>query len=167
MSMPICPKLLFVLALCPIAFFTLARGEEPAANAKLVLSSDEQRLLELTNAERKKEKLSPLTPNPLLFKVARDHSANMARQEKLAHELDGKTPYTRLKEAGYRYRYAGENVAYGEVSLEEVMKGWMASPGHRKNILTPGYTEIGLGLARSEKGMVYYTQVFGTPRKSD
>ncbi len=157
--------LLFALSL----FVSLlsAQAEEPAGKMKLILSKAEKRLLELTNAERKKENLEPLVPSPLLFKVARAHSANMARQEKMSHELDGKNPYMRLKEAGYQYRRAGENVAYGDVDLDEVMKGWMASPGHRKNILTPNFTQIGFGAVRSEQGLVYYTQLFGTPKKSN
>lgn len=157
----------FPFVLCLAASLVSVRADEPGGKEKFVLCSEEQRLLELTNAERKKEKLQPLAPNAVLFKVARAHSANMARQEKMAHELDGKNPYTRLKEAGYRYRYAGENVAYGDVDLDDVIKGWMDSPPHRKNILTPGFTEIGFGLARSEQGVVYYTQVFGTPKKTN
>jgi uncharacterized protein YkwD len=158
---------LFVLMLCLLAALATARAEEPREKAKLKLSMEEQRLLELTNAERKKADLRPLAPNPVLFKVAREHSANMARQEKMAHELDGKNPYMRLKVAGYRYHYAGENVASGDVDLEDVVKGWMASPPHRKNILSPNFTEIGLSLATSDKGEVYYTQVFASPRKSN
>jgi uncharacterized protein YkwD len=168
-KMPMSVRLpsLFILALCAIASLLSVRAEEPAEKEKFVLSKEEKRLLDLTNVEREKEKLQPLVPSPVLFKVARAHSANMARQEKMSHELDGKNPYMRLKEAGYRYRYAGENVAYGDVDLDKVMKGWMDSPGHRKNILTPGYTEIGLAAVRSEEGLVYYTQVFGTPRKTN
>jgi uncharacterized protein YkwD len=165
--MSVNPGRLFLFTLCLVACLVSARAEEPKEKAKFKLSMEEQRLLELTNAERKKEDLPPLVPNAVLFKVARGHSENMARQEKLAHELDGKTPYMRIKAAGYRYHYAGENVASGDVELEDVVKGWMASPGHRKNILGRNFTEIGLGLATSERGDVYYTQVFASPRKSN
>ena len=165
--MPGIPSRLFTFVLFLLAFLTAARAEDAKEKTKLKLSEDEQQLLELTNAERKKADLQPLAPNPALFKAARDHSANMARQEKMAHELDGKNPYMRIKAAGYRYHYAGENVASGDVDLEDVVKGWMASPPHRKNILSPNFTEIGLGLATSEKREVYYTQVFASPRKSN
>jgi uncharacterized protein YkwD len=131
------------------------------------LFAEEQQLLDLTNQERKRQDLPLFRPDPTLFKVARGHSANMARQEKMEHVLDNKTPYQRIKEAGYRYSVAGENVAYGEVEMEDVMKGWMASPKHRANILNPRYTEIGLGLSRTDKGVVYYTQVFATPKKTN
>jgi uncharacterized protein YkwD len=132
---------------------------------EVALSAKEQELLDLTNQERKKEGLAPLRPNPVLVKVARAHAVNMAKQQKPEHVLDNKTPYQRIKEAGYRYYVAGENVAAGETDVEDTFKGWMASPGHRANILDRKYTEIGLGLGRDDKGWVYYTQLFATPAK--
>jgi uncharacterized protein YkwD len=137
------------------------RAGEPA---KLELSKEERTLLELTNAERKKKELPPLKPSPLLFKVARAHAANMAKHEKMAHDLDDKNPFQRLKEAGYKYAFAGENVAAGLDDLAEIMKGWMESEFHRKNILSEKFTEIGLGIARDKKGEPYLAQVFGKPR---
>ena len=109
--------------------------------------------------------LPPLKVNPLLCKVARDHAANMARQQKMEHTLDGKTSFDRLKAAGYRYDYASENIAYGNmVSMPEVMQGWMGSPLHRKNLLNKDATEIGLGSATAKDGGFYITQVFGNPK---
>src|SRR5262249_33873372 len=106
-------------------------------NAKFTLSAEEQKILDLTNAERKKNDLPVLRANSLLTKLARAHSANMARQEKMAHDLDDKTPYQRLKDAGYAYARAGENVAQGDAgfTVEQIFKGWMDSKGHRENIL--------------------------------
>jgi uncharacterized protein YkwD len=138
-----------------------SRAGEPA---KFEMTKEEQKLVELTNAERKKKDLPVLKPSPLLIKVARAHSANMAKQGKMAHELDGKNPFQRLKEAGYTYFFAGENVAAGLDELDEVMKGWMESEPHRKNILSEKFTEIGVGVARDKKGEPYFTQVFGKPR---
>jgi uncharacterized protein YkwD len=146
-----------------------ASAAEPGAKEKFRLSLEEQRLLDLTNAERKQKDLPPVVPHPLLFKVARAHAANMARLDKMEHNLDGKIPRERVTDSGYRWRYTGENLAYAEVGieLEEVMKGWMESKKHRDNILSPRYTEIGLGLARNEQGLVYYTQVFAKPQKKN
>jgi len=157
------------LALCVIALWrsaSLTSAADPGDKQKLNLSKEEQRLLDLTNAERKHQNLPPLVPNPVLFQVARAHAANMARQEKMDHNLDGKKPRERVTEAGYRWHYTGENLAYAEVELEEVMKGWMDSPKHRDNILSWKYTEIGLGMARSAQGLVYYTQVFALPKNT-
>src|SRR4051794_2575049 len=124
-------RIAVILAL--VALPALGRGEEPK---EFKLSADVQKILDLTNAERAKEDLPPLKPNPRLTAAARAHSANMARQEKMAHELDGKKPADRAEDAGYEWSRIGENVAYGQnVSIERIMKGWMESEGHRKNIL--------------------------------
>ncbi len=117
-------------------------------------------------------KLSPLKVNPLLCKVARQHSLNMARQEKMSHELDGKKVKDRVTEAGYDYRKIGENLAMSSGESEapasppaDIHKMWMESKGHRANILDPKYTEVGVSMALSKKGTYYYTMVFGVPRK--
>jgi uncharacterized protein YkwD len=145
------------------AFVPLAFPQEDAKKFKL--DATETKLLELTNAERKKEDLPPLKADPILCKVAREHSKNMAQQEMLAHDLDCKSPFDRIKEAGYRFGRAGENIAYGSecYPLADIMKNWMESEGHRANIMHKDYTEIGLGAARNNKGDIYYTQVFATP----
>ncbi len=117
----------------------------------LKLSDDEQTLLDLTNAERAKEKLPPFTPNPKLFQAARAHSANMAKKGEMKHVLDGKAPEQRLDDVQYDWHKCGENIAWGEgVSLQEIMKGWMDSKAHREHILSPDFTEIGVGVARND-----------------
>ena len=158
-------RLLFcsVLFLCPLGAPALLFSQNGAA---VKLTDEEKEILDLTNAARKEHDLPPLRANPTLLKCAREHSANMAKQSKMAHELDGKTPFDRLRAAGYDYRRAGENVASGDesFSVKEIFQGWMDSEGHRKNILNKGYTEIGLGAA-SAGSQRYYTQVFGQPMK--
>ena len=130
---------------------------------EIKMSEMEKAILDRTNAERKKKDLPELKPNPKLFAAARKHSENMARQEKLAHELDGKKPSERVKEAGYPGGFVGENVAYGATTAEEVVSGWMESEGHRANILNKNFTEIGVGVAKASDGTLYFTQVFGRP----
>ncbi|HVS40011.1 MAG TPA: CAP domain-containing protein, partial [Gemmataceae bacterium] len=128
------------------------------------LSDDEKALLDLTNAERAKEKLPPLTANPLLFQAARAHSANMAKKGEMKHVLDGKGVEQRLDDVHYDFRKCGENIGWSDgASLAEIMKGWMDSKAHRDHILEPAFTDIGIGVARSDKGEYYYTQVFGVP----
>lgn len=150
---------------------SLLRAEETKPVVKL--SADEKALLELLNKERKKEKLPELTVNPLLTKAARQHSENMAKQEKMSHELDGKGVGARVTDAGYDYRSVGENLAKSEPEGEDsppsqpadIHKMWMDSKGHRANILSPKYREIGLSVVKSKKGTYYYTQVFAVSRK--
>jgi uncharacterized protein YkwD len=131
------------------------------------ISDDEQAILDLTNKARKKEKLPPLKASEALFKVARAHSANMAKQGKMEHVLDNKNPAQRVKAGGYRYSYVGENVAAGNGwSLEDVFQVWMDSETHKKNILAREFREIGIGIARDDGTKLYYTQVFASPRRA-
>jgi uncharacterized protein YkwD len=132
---------------------------------KFELSPAEKKLLDLTNRERKKQDLPPLEADPLLCKIARGHSANMAKQAKPEHNLDGKTPFDRLRDAGYDYRFAGENVAFGlNFSVAEIVEGLMDSPKHRDNILHKQFTHIGLGAFKDKGGTIWYTQVFAKPK---
>jgi uncharacterized protein YkwD len=156
----LCAPSLFLLA-------SLLSGQPPAA--KDGLTPDEKKFLDLTNQERIKQKLPPLRYSPVLSKVGRAHAENMAKQAKMAHVLDGKDQFDRIKGAGYRYRFAGENVARGTLTMEEMIAGLMKSKGHRANILKPEYTELGIGLARGGKGpddndIIYYAQEFASPR---
>jgi uncharacterized protein YkwD len=149
-----------------VASLALLRAGEAVP---LKVSEEELRLLELTNLERKKKELAPLRPNPHLFQLARGHSGNMARQGKMDHVLDGKTPFDRLRDSGYLFVKGAENIAAGDttVSAADIMKAWMSSKDHRENILLPEYTEVGVGLARDPEGQVYYTQVFARPREKE
>jgi uncharacterized protein YkwD len=153
------------LAGCAVCVARAGGGEK---KGKLKLSPLEAKVLELTNMEREKEKLKPLKLSPLLTKVARAHSANMAKQQKMDHKLDGKGPQDRLKEAGYRFLGWAENIYLGMESrkvAEQSVQWWMKSKFHRENILDPNLREIGIGVVRGEEGRVYFTQVFGNPRR--
>jgi uncharacterized protein YkwD len=166
-------RLLFACGLILTLSLTVSQADEKAKvknsklPAKVKMKADEKQLFDLLNAARAKEKLPALVPNPVLFKLARDHSANMAKQKKMAHELDGKKVKDRAKAASYDYRYIGENVAWSEdqPEMKEIHEGWMKSKGHRENILKEPYREVGLGIAKSSKGEYYFTQVFGVLRK--
>src|SRR5690242_14774672 len=119
-------SLLFGLSLLVVT----ARADDPAKKKGFTMTDQEKAIVELTNKERKEKDLPPLKPSPLLFKVAREHSANMAKQKKMDHNLDGKNPAQRIKEAGYKYFAQGENVAQFDfpgkkLPLNVLMKGWM------------------------------------------
>jgi uncharacterized protein YkwD len=153
------------LFLCSMFACGLGAGPEKEKSTFKV-SDDEQAIVDLTNQARTKDKLPPLKANETLFRVARAHSANMAKQQKMEHVLDDKNPSDRIKAGGYKYSYAGENVAAGNGwSLDEVFQCWMDSEPHKKNIMTKEFTEIGIGIARDGQDKFYYTQVFATPRK--
>lgn len=118
---------------------------------------------ELTNNERRKNNLPELVYDWKLGWAAMKHSANMGNNDFLDHrDLE-----VRVKAEGYE-GLAGENIYAGPSSPEAVMKGWMDSPGHRKNILNPGYRDLGVGyyFLPDDKGSInyhyYWTQIFGT-----
>lgn len=127
------------------------------------------RVLELTNIERSKLSLSPLTLNTQLLNAAQTHTQNMAVQDFFDHTgKDGSSPGTRINATGYQYSSYAENVAAGSSTPEQVVQGWMNSSGHRTNILNPNLKEIGIGyyFLANDTGSVnynhYWTQVFAT-----
>jgi uncharacterized protein YkwD len=127
-------------------------------------TAEEKSTFELTNKARAENKLQPLTLNAVLTKAARAHSANMAKQGKMGHVLDDKNLADRVKEAGYKYSAAGENLAVSEnVPASVIFERWMKSKAHRDNILREEFREIGIGVVRAADGNLYYTQVFGAP----
>ena len=129
------------------------------------VTEEEKALVDLVNKEREKEKLPPLKSDARLRKAARGHSENMAKQGKLEHVLDGKTPGNRVDAVSYDFVRLGENIAYNDSGTpEEVVKGWMDSKAHRDNILKKEFKETGLAVATDAKGVKYITQVFAAPR---
>lgn len=120
------------------------------------------RVVTLVNSERAKVGCSPVTLNAKLSQAAQAHSADMASHNTMSHTgSDGSDPGQRITRAGYLWSTYGENVAYGYSTPEQVMAGWMASAGHKRNILDCGFKEIGVGVAQPGN---YWTQDFGTAR---
>jgi uncharacterized protein YkwD len=155
---------LLVLSFILLGLLAPAAGDEP--KTKPELTKDEKGIFDLANKEREKEKLPALELNQLLVKAARDHSANMAKKRELNHLLDDKNPGQRAEAAGYHWMSVAENIATGETETPAtVVKLWMESKLHRENILNTEFRDIGVGIAKNDKGEIYYTQVFGTPLK--
>ena len=152
--------LALALALVP---FAGADDKKDDKKDELKLTADEQAVIDRTNDERLTFALKPLKANPQLMEAARKHAENMAKQDKLEHVLDEKTPSDRTKAAGYKSGFVGENIAWNQKDAKEVLAGWMDSEGHRDNILKKEYTEIGVAVAKNAKGEPYWVQVFGKP----
>jgi uncharacterized protein YkwD len=107
-----------------------------------------------------------LTMNGSLRCAARVHSEDMATRGFFDHvNPDGDDPFVRMEAAGFRYSLAGENIAAGQRTPDEVMQGWLASPGHCMNIMEPGFTHFGAGVhfGGDETLGVFWTQTFGSP----
>ncbi|MFJ2555794.1 MULTISPECIES: CAP domain-containing protein [unclassified Streptomyces] len=119
-------------------------------------------VLSLTNAERAAAGLAPLADDPLLTTAAQAFSTDMADRAFYSHTSpEGLQPWDRAAAAGARHRGIGENIACGQRSPREVVQGWMDSPGHRANILKPGFTHLGVGFADGGPAGTYWTQLFG------
>lgn len=116
----------------------------------------------IVNQERAKAGCPALTVNTKLTAAALQHSQDMAAHANMSHTgSDGSDPGERITRAGYTWTTYGENIAYGYSTPQQVMTGWMNSPGHRQNILNCAFKEIGVGLAGPNS---YWTQNFGTAR---
>ncbi|WP_314414556.1 CAP domain-containing protein [Streptomyces kroppenstedtii] len=119
-------------------------------------------VLALTNAERAAAGLPPLAEDPPLTRAAQAHSADMVARAFYSHTApDGSEPWDRAAAAGSARRTIGENIACGQRSPAEVVRGWMDSPGHRANILKPAFTHLGVGFAGGGAAGTYWTQLFG------
>ncbi|MFD9936671.1 CAP domain-containing protein [Streptomyces massasporeus] len=119
-------------------------------------------VIDLTNRERTRYGLPPLSADPSLTTAAQAHSADMVARAFYAHTApDGSRPWDRAAAAGSTRRSIGENIACGQRSPADVVEGWMNSPGHRANILKPGFTHIGVGFAGGGRAGLYWTQLFG------
>lgn len=139
-----------------------------------VMNEIEQQIFALLNQQRVANGLAPLAVDPRLTAAAQLHSQNMAdiapfvgMQAALSHTLNGSpqpSVTSRADFVGFDYRVIGENIAFGYQSAAAVMQAWMASPGHRANILFGQYTHVGIGLRYTTSGVPYYTQEFGTPQ---
>jgi uncharacterized protein YkwD len=109
----------------------------------------------------------PLVLSGILANVALGHAADMAEHDYFEHrDLNGKAPADRVRAVGYREKLVGENIAYGPKSLEEVVQGWLDSPGHCENIMDPRFAEMGMAYAAGRSGRhgLYWVQVFAEPQ---
>ncbi|SCI03598.1 uncharacterized protein%2C YkwD family [uncultured Clostridium sp.] len=116
-------------------------------------------VVKLVNEERAKAGLSPLSVNSKAANAAQTRAREI--EKSFSHTRpDGSSFNTALTEAGVSFRGAGENIAYGQTTPQQVMEGWMNSSGHRANILNANYTSIGVGHYKNGAGVDYWAQLF-------
>jgi uncharacterized protein YkwD len=143
------------------------RAPQAGVTAMALMSkstSMESEVFALVNLERQIQKLHPLQMDSRLHAAALGHSQDMAEQNYFHHtSLDLRTPATRISQAGYLWSTYGENIAAGYPTPTAVVEGWMNSSGHRANILSSAFCDIGVGYAYSAESTfgAYWTQVFG------
>lgn len=143
-----------------IAFVIVPQSKQIAA----VIAST---LVDQTNSERHKAKVSTLTQNEQLKLSAQLKANDMAEKGYFAHDSpDGTTPWYWIKKAGYEYQYAGENLAVNFVESKDVTSAWMNSPTHKSNLLSGKYTEVGIATAIGKykgRDAIFVVQHFGKP----
>ena len=135
------------------------------------------RVLELVNEARAKPRncgsrsfpnVPPLKLSPILSRAALAHAQDMSAHQRFEHRgSDGSMPAERALRAGYNWLAVGENIAEGAANAEVVVQGWLQSPGHCVNIMSPQYREMGLAYFTdfAHKGDIYWAQTFGTEKK--
>jgi uncharacterized protein YkwD len=109
----------------------------------------------------------PVRLSGTLAGVALGHATDMAEHDYFEHEdREGHSPADRVRAIGYREVLVGENIAYGPQSAEEVVKGWLESPGHCENIMDPRFAEMGIAYAAGQavRHGLYWVQLLAEPR---
>lgn len=147
--------LLVLLAACA------APAGAPPADRPAPAASDERAVWERVNEARARGGCPALAWSDAAASVARAHSQDMARRNYFAHSSpEGIQPAQRLTTAGIGWRAVAENIALNHSGAEDVVRRWLASPGHRTNIMNCTYTHTGVGEASGR-----WTQVFYAPRR--
>lgn len=134
----------------------------------------ELQIIEMTNAYRAQHALGTVKRNPKLDAAARAYAAYLGRTGKFSHDADGKQPTGRAQAAGYEHCQVAENLAmamssrgfHANALAKQAVDGWMQSPPHRRNLLAPHVSEIGVGVMRApDKHPKYISvQMFGRPK---
>ena len=127
-------------------------------------SSYSNQVITLVNQQRAKNGLGALKRGAITSYVAQLKAQDMVNLHYFSHTSPTYgSPFNMMEHYGLRFSAAGENIAYGQRTPQEVMNAWMNSAGHRANILNPSYTYIGVGVAKTSSGVIYWTQEFVKP----
>lgn len=134
----------------------------PPSSGKIVLTEDEQKLLELVNEAREENGLEPLAIDENLMKVARIKAKDMVENNYFSHQSPTYgSPFDMMRQFDNTFKSAGENIA-GNKTVEGAFKAWMSSETHKKNILNPGFKVTGIGIENSPTyGKILVQQFIG------
>lgn len=137
--------------LTAVALTTLILGIfTPSVSAQYATDITGGGLLAETNAYRQSNGRNSLSMSYALSRAAQAKANDMASRDYWAHNTpDGRTPWSFISAVGYAYTAAGENLAYGYTTSDELMAAWEQSPEHRANLLYAGYTQVGFGIANA------------------
>jgi uncharacterized protein YkwD len=154
-------KRLALIAMIPATLFAIVLLASPANAAAVSSAQLSAGIVTLTNQQRAAHGCKAVKVDARLVAAAAGHSSYMARTGSFSHTGSGGSSFsTRVTRAAYP-RPLSENVAFGYRTAADVMKGWMASPGHRANILNCKASTVGVSTVYAANGNPYYTQDFG------
>ena len=134
-----------------------AKTETQTSNSSI--SNYSNQVLQLVNQERAKEGLKALTTASALTSAS-NKRAQETMQSFSHTRPNGSSFFTALTEFGVKYSAAGENIAYGQRTPQEVVTAWMNSPGHRANIMNGSFGKLGVGVYQGSNGTIYWAQLF-------
>jgi uncharacterized protein YkwD len=149
------------------AYVAPARSQAPLLATRALQLINEARARGTRCGERSFAPAPPVRLSETLAGVALGHAADMAQHNYFEHEdRAGRSPAERVRAVGYQEKLVGENIAYGPKSAEEVVQGWLDSPGHCENIMDPRFAEMGIAYAagRASKRGLYWVQLLADPR---
>ena len=154
-------KRLALIAMIPATLLGLVMVAAPAQAAAAGTAKMQGDIVYLTNKQRSAAGCKPLHVDARLTTASVAHSAYMAQSGSFSHTGRGGSDFVRRDKAAHYPRPLAENIAYGYRSGLDVVKAWMASPGHRTNILNCKATTVGVGAVYASNGTTYFTQDFG------
>jgi uncharacterized protein YkwD len=142
-------------------------SQSPIQATRVLQLVNEARARGARCGERSFGAVPPVKLSGILVDVAFGHAADMARHNYFEHaDRGGRSPADRVRAVGYREKLVGENIAYGPKSAEEVVQGWLDSPGHCENIMDSRFAEMGIAYAagQASKRGLYWVQLFAAPQ---
>jgi uncharacterized protein YkwD len=147
------------------AYVVPSGAQVPVLSARVLELVNQVRASGARCGERSFAPAPPVKFSRLLANVAYDHAADMATHNYFEHkDPAGRTPADRVRAAGYHEKLVGENIAYGPQTADEVVRGWMDSPGHCENIMDSRFGEMGIAFAAGHaKQGLYWVQVLAAP----
>ncbi|GIN86130.1 hypothetical protein J6TS2_25160 [Heyndrickxia sporothermodurans] len=137
---------------------TEQKGQQPQVKNTGNISKYSQQVIDLTNKERSKQGVPALKADTQLSSVAQKKSQDMQKNHYFSHTSPTYgSPFDMMRDFGVKYKNAGENIAQGQQTPQEVVNAWMNSSGHRKNILNKDFTHIGVGFEQEGN---HWSQMF-------
>jgi len=158
-----------VLVMASVGLLPATAQQAQSNKDVVIVSSDEQVLMETVNGQRIDHGLAPLSWNEQLYQAAHAKADHLFQEQYFDHIApDGTTPWAFFRAANYTYKSAGENLAIDFSTLTDAVPAWMNSPSHRANILNPDFTDTAMAVVYGHmdgQETTAVVQLFGEPMR--